>query len=68
MVVIERPTEKLTLHRMEVLEKALTKIPITDEEMGIIYRYSVVQRDRTSVWIRGLSTEKCMKMTEPTGK
>ena len=55
MVIVQRPMEKLKIHRMEVLEHKLTKIPINKEE-GIIYSYSVVQRDEKNAWIRGWKT------------
>ena len=53
-MIIDRPTERLKIHRMDVLDHKLTKVPT--EEVGVIYNYSVIQRDETSVWIRGWSS------------
>ena len=55
MAVVQRPMERLKIHRMEVLEHKLTKVPI-NKEAGIIYSYSVVQRDEKNAWIRGWNT------------
>lgn len=54
-MIINRPTERLTIHRMEVIDHKLTKVTTTDE-IAAIYKYKVVQRDETSVWIRGWSS------------
>ncbi|MEK6875245.1 MAG: hypothetical protein AABX30_01025 [Nanoarchaeota archaeon] len=54
-MIINRPTERLTIHRMEILDHKLTKIP-TEDGLGAIYKYKIIQRDETSVWIRGWST------------
>lgn len=53
---IDRPTERLYLHRMEVIDHVLTKLPGDLDQAGIGYRFSVIQRDERSAWIRGWST------------
>ncbi len=51
---IDRPTERLRVHRMEVLDHKLTKVPKANR-FGDVYNFKVVQRDEYSVWIRGWS-------------